>query len=152
MFTTPPSAEVPLPGIFRDGFRQWRVSLHSNFPWLHVTLTTVGTDELGDRSDYMMVDDPHTLSHVISGLEADQRIHDVQVVTPPWLNMAKVWRMDPVDSLSIAKHEEGYDVHIFELASGGSYRLGIGGKDCQKLLPSRDVIYESVSKAARGAF
>lgn len=139
-----------MPGIFGDDFRYWRVSLHSNFPWLHVTLTTAAVDEFGDRSDYLMVDDPYTLCSVIGGLEADQRIHDVQVVTPPWLNQEKTWRMDLVDSLSIAKHVEGYDVHIFELVSGGSYRRGLGGRDCERLLPNRDVIYESRPVNAHG--
>lgn len=151
MFKTPAVAEIPLPGIFGDSFRHWRVSMHSNLPWLHATLVTSDGDELGDRSEYVMVDDPITLDSVMRGLGDDQKITDVQVVSPPWMNKGRVWRMDPIRSVSIAKHTEGYDVHIYQLEAGGSLRLGLGGRDCESLQGDAVLVYSSTSDSCIGA-
>ena len=85
MFKTPLGAEVDFCGVFGAGFRHWRVAAHLNLPWLHFAVVSPDQDGLGSTSEYLMVSDPHAFESVLSELDVDHFVEDVQMVMPVWL-------------------------------------------------------------------
>lgn len=120
MFRTQDVDLAGLPGMFGEGLAHWHgVSRSLATHWYHVSIRQRYEDRL--ISQVEMLNDETKLVELISAQSEDLIIDELQVVTPPWLNKSKSWRMEKLTSVSVGYDRNEIPVCLLKVESGAVY-------------------------------
>lgn len=110
MFETHEQARVRQPFIvLEEGARRWAyISQTTNDEWFFVTYETLG--EEGSSQQQFMISKVEYLLDLASRDSIGQFIHEVQLVSPPWLNEKRKWLMEPLSAIYTVDERVCYQV------------------------------------------
>lgn len=133
MFETHEQARVQNPFILlEEGARRWKyISQTANDEWFYVTYQTAG--EEGFSQQQFMISKVQFLLDLASRDTPEQFVHEIQLVSPPWLNQKGNWLMEPVREIQSAG-----DRVCYELMDGQVYPSTLRGQNRDPLW-SKDV-------------
>lgn len=127
MFETHDQARVPSPFfVLEEGTHRWAyISQTSNDEWFFVTYETV--DHGVSSQQQFMIPTVRFLLDLASRDRPEQFIHEVQLVSPPWLNEKGNWLMEPIREIHAVDERICY-----ELLDGRIYPSALLGqaRDC----------------------
>lgn len=129
MFETHEPARLPPNPFFalEEGAHQWAyVSQTSNHEWFFVTYET--SDEENTHSQQFLIPIPQYVLGFASRDTPNAFIKEIQLVSPPWLNEAEIWLMEPIRA--ILKIGERF---CYELTDGRFYPSDISTELAEKL-------------------
>ncbi|KZN15896.1 MULTISPECIES: hypothetical protein [Pseudomonas] len=132
MFETHEQARVRHPFfVLEEGARRWAyISQTSNDEWFFVTYATVG--QAGSSQQQFMISKVQFLLDLASRDTPEQFIHEVQLVSPPWLNQKGNWLMEPVREIQTVDERVCY-----ELMDGQVYPSTLLGQTRETLWSKR---------------
>jgi hypothetical protein len=132
MFETHEQARVRHPFfVLEEGARRWAyISQTSNDEWFFVTYETVGQE--GSSQQQFMISKVQFLLDLASRDTPEQFIHEVQLVSPPWLNQKGNWLMEPVREIQTVDERVCY-----ELMDGQVYPSTLLGQTRETLWSKR---------------
>ncbi|PQO96417.1 hypothetical protein C5612_30455 [Pseudomonas frederiksbergensis] len=120
MFRTQDVDLAGLPGMFGEGLTHWHgMSRSLATHWYHVSIKQRHEDRF--ISQVEMLNDETKLFELISAQSEDLVIDELQVVTPPWINKGKSWRMEKLTSVSVGYDKNEVPVCLLEVESGAVY-------------------------------
>lgn len=110
MFETHAQARVQNPFfVLEEGAQRWAyISQTSNDEWFFVTYETV--DQQISSQQQFMVSTIRFLLDLSSRDGPEQFIHQVQLVSPPWLNKKGCWLMEPLSAIYTVDERVCYEV------------------------------------------
>jgi hypothetical protein len=110
MFETHEQARVKNPFfVLEEGARRWAyISQTSNDEWFYVTYEVAG--EEGSSQQQFMISKVQFLLDLASKDTPEQFIHEVQLVSPPWLNQKGNWLMEPIREIQEADERVCYEL------------------------------------------
>lgn len=109
-----------LPGMFGEGLAHWHaVSRSLATRWYHVSIKQRYEDRFVSQVE--MLNDETKLVELISAQSDDLVIDELQVVTPPWINKGKSWRMEKLTSVSVGYDRNEIPVCLLKVESGAIY-------------------------------
>ncbi|UUT22938.1 hypothetical protein [Pseudomonas sp. T8] len=110
MFETHEQARVQNPFfVLEEGARRWKyISQTSNDEWFFVTYEVAG--EEGSSQQQFMISKVQFLLDLASRDTPGQFIHEVQLVSPPWLNQKGKWLMEPIREIQEVDERVCYEL------------------------------------------
>jgi len=128
MFETHERARVRHPFfVLEEGASRWAyISQTANDEWFFVTYETVG--QTGISQQQFMIAEVQFLLDLASRDTPEQFVHEVQLVSPPWLNKKGNWLMEPVREI-----QKVGDRWCYELMDGQVYPSTLHGQSCDSL-------------------
>lgn len=110
MFETHEQARMEIPFfVLEEGARRWKyISQTANDEWFYVTYQTAG--EEGSSQQQFMISKVPFLLDLASKDTPGQFINEVQLVSPPWLNLKGKWLMEPIREIQEADERVCYEL------------------------------------------
>ena len=120
MFRSHQSDMAGMPGMFGDGLMHWHgVSRALATHWYHVSVKRLHEGQFRNHEE-MLNDEPRLVELLVSQDES-LVIHEIQVVTPAWMNKDEGWKMEKLASLSMGFSRAEVPVCVLEVESGDVY-------------------------------
>ncbi|MFV3314373.1 hypothetical protein [Pseudomonas sp. NY15374] len=118
----------PQPGAHRWAY----VALASNQEWFFVTYEAV-QDEAAHRQQ-LLIPGPQYLLGLASRGGEGEKVIEVQLVSPPWLNESGGWKMQPLRRVRIVGRR-----FCYELDDGNCYPFELAGQPSKVMWSSEGV-------------
>lgn len=111
----------------QEGAHHWAyVTVTSNSEWFSVIHETFYDGSW--HAQQILLPSPPYLLGLTSRNNKEERIREIQLISPPWLNGSGAWKMDPLSEVRISgKH------YCYELVDGTLYPSELMGKETSVL-------------------
>lgn len=120
MFKTHESSRHDLQAVFGPGHHHWRlIERDIATPWLHATRTIIESNV--EYAQVIMPSDLQTFLSITSAKNSGERLSEPQLMSPPWMNKAGRWLLEPISQIEIAETSDNGLVHIYRMEGGGIY-------------------------------
>lgn len=119
MFQTIRKTELPISRMMGDEVALWEVVLNPfHMEWFYVCRTmTIGDDT---TRDMLHISNIRTLKHLIDTQDETNKITDVYLVSPHWMNGTPHWEMERLLEARESSHQTGHGF-IYVLHDGRVY-------------------------------
>lgn len=120
MFKTHVSSHHDLQAVFGPGHHHWRlIEREIATPWLHATRTIIEGDV--EYTQSVMPSDLQTFLSIANEKAPGARVSEPQLMSPPWMNEAGRWLLEPIRQIDIAETHDNGVVHIYRMEGGRIY-------------------------------
>lgn len=134
MFQTIRKTELPISRMMGDEVALWEVVLNPHHTeWFHVCRTkTIGSDSVRDM---LHINNVRTLKNLIDTQNSKNKVTDVYLVSPGWMNGTTDWKMERLSEARESSNSDGHEF-IYVLHDGRVYPA-----QYENLLSSSDSLF-----------